>query len=136
MVSGRDGADCGTLKQTDPNDLGGGGAAFLWEDVLDLGDVIDTLSDFSFPPEKLRLIAWKLLSAWTALRKVRVELNEHEFRTIRAVKAGKKTIAEIASYTKLSPAQAGGAVNSLRSKRYKQDVPLIEGDDQSLTTRF
>lgn len=136
VVSGRDGAVRGTLKQIDPNLFGGGGAVFLWEDVLDLGDIIDALADFNFPPDKLGLMAWKLLSTWTTLRKVRVMLTESEFRTIRAVKAGKQTPVEIANYTRLPPADVEQAIMSLRSKRYKQDLPLIEGDDQTLTTKF
>lgn len=136
VVSAQNGAELGTLKHADPNIFGGGGSVFLWEDVLDIGDIIDTLADFEFPPDKLGLLAYKLLCTWTTLRKVRVSLSENEFRTLRAVKAGKVNPAEIVRYTRLSADEVAQAIKSLREKRYKKDIPLLVGEDHLLSTEF
>ena len=127
-----------SMQVLDPNITGGGGAAFLWEDVVALGDAVDAavdlLGDFS-PTDGAKLL-WSMVGLWRQLRKVRVELTRDEFRVLRAIKRGNRTVPAIAAYATLAPATVDDVVRRLQSRRYREEIPLVEAGQDGLSTRF
>jgi hypothetical protein len=127
------------LHQLDPDLIKGGGAAFLWEDVLDLGDMLDAVRsvESGFAPNELAILLVRLFAFWRRLRTVRVSLSEQQFRVLRAIKTGRKTIADIAAMTGIPHDRIQETLNEMRMVEYKAaTVPLVDGDDGSLATRF
>jgi len=115
-----------------------GGAAFLWEDVLALGDAYDLLRSVldDLSPERASGVLVKLVLAWRRLRQVRVALDADEFEVLLAVKRGARDTASIAANSKLSPDRVLVVVNGLKARTYKPGVPLVETDASGLLTRF
>lgn len=120
--------------------LGGpvGGYAYQWGDVLALGDIVATLKGASggFAPNELALIATRMLALWKRMRAVRVSLSSEEFKVLRAIKAGRKTPEDIARYAVLSRDDAMRVIALLRTRRYKEDIALVEQDDAGFSTKF
>ncbi len=118
----------------------GGGYAFLWHDVLDAAEICDILLAMpaSRPlPNQLAAVVSALVGLWSRLRTLRVELNEDEFRVVRAVKSGRKTISGVAQVTELDLGRVDIAVKSLVQKRYAETVPVLTmAGDGTLATPF
>jgi len=55
---------------------------------------------------------------------------------LRAVHRGRTSVQAIASYTGLTVDRVKSVIDELRGKKYKADVPLLEGEDGGFQTRF
>lgn len=126
------------LEALDRNLLGGGGAAFQWEDFLDLADVWDSLELIrdSLSPSKCARLLVTLLLAWRRLRAVRIPLSKSQFLVMRAVKRGHANFADIVRYTGLGEETVRQAISELAPMRYQRDIPLIEVGPQGIVTQF
>jgi hypothetical protein len=126
------------LPALDPTVGGGGGAAFLWEDVLAVGDLIDATRPFleSLAPNEGAKLLVDLLGIWRRLREQRVVLDEAEFAVLRAVKRGCHTPQQVASYSGLDAPVVAGAIERLKTRQYRREISLIEESAAGLITRF
>jgi hypothetical protein len=137
-----------SFKVLDPNvyPWAKGGAAFLWSDVLTLGDIIDALGEHKLEdvlmPDQWSavvraLFGRALFGAWTRMRAMRVELDDKQFRVMRAVKRGHCTLAEIAKFAELSMEETHAIIDNLKGTYYRDEIPLLESsEDGGLRTRF
>jgi hypothetical protein len=128
----------GELQATDPSLTGAGGAAFLWEDVLTIGDLVDVLRPMlgGFAPNESAKLLVKLLSTWGQLRRTRVMLSKAEFAVLLAVKRGRKTAAEISAYTGIDRPTVQSTIDALSARHYKEEITLLEGSPDALATKF
>ncbi len=115
-----------------------GGYAFLWGDVLAIGEICeDLVTGGILLPTQLAAVLKTLLTSWLRLRKVRVELSENEFKIMRAVSRGQRELSAVAKLTGLPDAVVRDVVSELAKRKYAESVPLIESDAQGLlSTRF
>lgn len=105
-----------------------GGYAFLWGDIIDLGNIADALLQSGPPlsPNQLAKVVIALLQSWQKLRKVRVEIDEDEFKVMLAIKRGNKDITSIARFTELNASRVNEIVNSLKCRQYNESLNLVE----------
>ena len=133
-------ASCETsgFRMLDPSLDSEGGFAFLWEDFLPLSDILDGLGAMTgqYAPDELAKIAILLVQAWRRLRRVRVQLTKEEMAVMLAVKRGAKSSDHIAERCGLPLAEATAAIKSLTPRRYKEDVPLLDGIQGNYSTVF
>lgn len=129
-----------------PNVIGGGGRAFLWRDVigfsdlLGLGFAVDTANELDIShvldtPEATKLIL-TLLKSWHRFRKTSVSLDKNEFKVLRAIQKGKDKVEGIAEYTELPTEAIHEALKLLREKKYREEIPLVEQEGSTLSTKF
>ena len=130
-------AECG-VAALDPNVLGDGGAAFLWEDLLSLEDAASVAGDTikALDPEEQVKLVLKLMLFWRKLRGVRVSLGKSEYRIIKEVKRKPGTLAEIAVRLGDSEETVGPVVRELAARRYRGDIMLLEEKGGILSTQF
>ena len=123
----------------DPNlSTKGGGTAFLWEDVLAIGDAADIAADLLdlLSPLDAAKVILKMVLVWKRLRQVRVHLNHDEFKVLRAIKRGYSKIDEIAEYTDLPRDRVDEVIQELKIRKYREEIHLVEDLDGQLTTKF
>jgi hypothetical protein len=134
----QDAAEEGSLKALDRSIGVSGGAAFLWDDVLSVGDAYELLSSALdlMPPDKAAHALITLALFWRRLRGVRIFLNEDEFQVLRAVKRGATTVSSVVTRTNLTTEAASDVVERLKRLPYKEGIFLLEEDDGQLRTQF
>jgi HAMP domain-containing protein len=122
----------------DPNLFAEGGQAFLWEDLLSLEDAKRLLGGILNPMDVATQakILLKLVLFWRKLREVRVGLDKNQYLTLKAVKGGAHSVEAIAANLNRRVEEIRQVVDSLKAKRYRGDVPLLEEKDGALSTRF
>jgi hypothetical protein len=110
--------------------------------LVGLGEAIDLIQELGTgtgmgmsPPEVAAQI-FRVFDFWQRLRSVRVELDESQFKVLRAIKKGHRDLNGITAYTGLTETDTRDAVSSLLRMRYKEDVPLLEQVGDMLTTQF
>jgi len=117
-----------------------GGYAFLWEDVIGLSDAAQLLAQspelFALDPAALGKLAVRLAVKWGKLRQLREPLNEEEFRVLHAVRQGSTTASDIATVTGLELSQVETLCNELMSRKYGNDLPLLEVQKDLYVTAF
>lgn len=118
-----------------------GGYAFMWMDILDIGDLCEALlsgkaSEELFPNQLASVIV-SLLNVWRKLRQDRVELTENEFKVLLAIKRNNRGIESISTFSGLSESVVRTTIAGLKSRNYKKSVTLLEENSEGeLTTRF
>lgn len=118
--------------------LRGGGEAFQWEDVLAIGDIVDSLRSLIgglTPLESAKMIVC-LLKLLRRKRRVAIHLSGDEFRVLRAIKRGYSNIAGIVDYTGLATECIESTVNDLKSRMYKDEIPLLFETEAGIETDF
>jgi hypothetical protein len=122
----------------DPNVLGGGGAAFLWEDLLSLEDVTAVAGESlkALDPETQVKLLLKMVLFWRKLRGVRVALGKEEYQVMKAVKQKSGTVAEIAARLGMPAEAVGPVVDVLKAKRYRDGIMLLEETGGIFSTQF
>ena len=137
--------DSGTGKMSfpalDPNWDKPGGFAFLWSDVLDIGEIVETLLKAGLGeqlfPNQLAEVAVALVKNWSRIRKVRVELNEDEFKVVLAAKQGFDSFRSIADSTKLPEPRVQEICTDLAKREYGDKINVIHlGKDGKVATPF
>jgi len=113
-----------------------GGYAFLWTDVLALGEVMEALSSTGQTNEVIIEAVRKLLAVWRRLREVRVPLSRAQFRVLQCIRTGFATEDAIASKAVLSRAIVDETLQQLESLHYKGNVPLASKGPDGWTTPF
>jgi hypothetical protein len=121
------------------NDLwGGGGAAFLWEDLLSLEDATSAASgvlDYLNPVAQAEFLL-KLVRFWAKLRNVRVKLDKERYQIMKAVKRKPQTVQELAKTLGVEVMQLTATVDALTKTKYRDDIMLLEEKQGILSTRF
>lgn len=115
-----------------------GGTAFLWSDILGIGDAADVAGELlgDFTPLDAAKILLKMAVFWRQLRSIRVDLTREQFMVLRAVKKGNSDTKSIAGYTGLPQDTVDRVVSELQKLRYKEDIPLIETSEGGLNSKF
>ncbi len=135
----------GTSKAThgfdalDPNvSPSGGGAAFLWADVLAIGEAADVAGDLlrDLSPLDAAKVILALFCFHRRLRRKRVALSREEFVVLLAIRRGHAHLGEIADYTGLPKGEVEKVIASLENRRYQEDIPLLDRGADGWTTRF
>ncbi len=119
-----------------------GGVAFLWQDILEWGDIIDLIPEFiqhGLSPTQALSIAKNVAKVWQRLRNTRVELSENEFLVLRAIKKiGTRgaNVEEVTNYTGLTLEIVDETLKNLGKRFYKNEIPLVKSGQDKYYTEF
>ena len=116
-----------------------GGYAFLWGDIIEIGNIADALLQNGprLSPNQLAKVVIALLHSWQKLRKVRVEIDEDEFKVMLAIKRGNKDITSIARFSELDTSRVNEIVDSLKGRQYNESLNLVEvSNSGDISTQF
>jgi hypothetical protein len=116
----------------------GGGYAFNWEDAFGLSVAVETALGFigDLAPADAAAMLFCMVEFWRRLRRIRVPLSRDEFFVMKAVRNGCTTRNSIAAMTGLGVEAVDRSTSSLKSRVYREDTVLLEGEEGSLVTSF
>ncbi len=125
-------------KALDGNLNNQGGFAFLWEDVLAVQDILTAAKSVikGIPPEEAASLIRKLILFWSKLRGVRVKLTKAEFDILKMVKSGYTTTDQLVQQLNLTADEVLVVVDELKSRRYRDDIPLLKETETGYATDF
>lgn len=137
-ISGEQSGTRERLRALDYNLLSGGGFAFSWEDVFGLAEAADSASSLlaDLTPADASLVLLSMVKLWRRLRSVRVPLDGDEVKVLRAIKLGCSSRNSIAATTGMAPDRIDPIISDLQRRIYKEEFPLVEGNEGTLVTRF
>jgi len=112
------------------------GYVFLWSDILDAEEIVESLIGSQLTASQLATLAFQLVTSWKRLRKVRIRLTPDQFIVLRAIRNGIDTIESLSKETEIEELILKKCISELKELTYDQSVKVVQETNGRLSTPF
>jgi hypothetical protein len=112
--------------------------AFHWEDVLAVSEAVESAFAVivELPPAEAALMLLCMVEFWHRLRRNRIPLSRSEYLVLGAIQRGNRSKNAIEAATGLDGAVVEDTLTGLKSRMYRVETPLVDGDEGGYVTSF